>query len=85
MITEAIVKATRDFLGHDGKKFFTVCLIREGDLISTHFREGMQIRNFLRGLDDCKDWTDHDFDNNWIEIVTRAIGNESKTLPDGSR
>ena len=80
MITEEIVKATRNFLGKDGKKFFTVCLIREGSLIPVHFGPGMQVRNFLRGLEDCEGWTDHDFDNNWIEIVTRAITNESKTL-----
>ena len=77
MITEEIVQQTRKWLGHDGKKFFTICLIREGDLIKEHSWNGMQVRNFLRGLKDCKDWTDHDFDHSWIEIVTRAIGNKN--------
>lgn len=34
-----------------------------------HFREGMQIRNFMRTCEECKDWTAHDFDNYWISIV----------------
>jgi len=38
-----------------------------------HFREGMQVRNFLRGQPECKDWTDHDFDNRWKQIIIRAI------------
>lgn len=38
-----------------------------------HFREGMHIRNLLRECKDCKDWTDHDFDENWFKIADRVI------------
>lgn len=38
-----------------------------------HFREGMQVRNFLRTLPECRDWSSHDLDNNWAAIVDRAL------------
>lgn len=40
-----------------------------------HFREGMQIRNFLRSQPECITWSDHDFDNNWIKVVELCIEN----------
>ena len=46
-----------------------------------HWREGMAVRNSLRECEHCKDWTDHDFDDNWIEVVERAI--ERKESNDG--
>ena len=48
---------------------------RAGRLIPhpIHFREGMQIRNALRGSGLCEGWDDHDLDDNWAEIVERAI------------
>jgi hypothetical protein len=41
-----------------------------------HLREGMQVRNAMRQTGLCDGWDDHDFDNNWIRVVCRAI------LPD---
>lgn len=38
-----------------------------------HFREGTSVRNVLRRCEHCKDWNDHDFDNNWVEVVERVI------------
>jgi hypothetical protein len=38
-----------------------------------HFREGMQIRNWLRESGLCKDWSDHDLDNNWHRVVNKII------------
>jgi len=38
-----------------------------------HFREGMQVRNFLRGLPETGTWTDHDYDNLWAPLVTEAV------------
>ena len=38
-----------------------------------HFREGMQVRNALRSPPDCFSWGDHDFDDNWEEVVDKAI------------
>jgi hypothetical protein len=38
-----------------------------------HFREGVQVRSFMRSTKLCKDWTDHDYDNNWIDLIEKAI------------
>lgn len=38
-----------------------------------HFREGMQIRNWMRDQEECKDWTTEDFDNHWISLVETII------------
>ena len=38
-----------------------------------HFRDGMKVRNFLRGTGLCDRWSDHDFDDTWMEVVERAI------------
>lgn len=38
-----------------------------------HFREGMQVRNFLRTLPLTDHWDDHDFDNWWIPVVEAAV------------
>lgn len=38
-----------------------------------HFREGMQIRNFLRDKPECQQWTGHDFDDQWQRVVELAI------------
>lgn len=40
---------------------------------SVHFKEGMQVRNFLRSNKLCKDWTNDDFDNKWSLIVKDVI------------
>lgn len=70
---KSIVEKTSQWLGNDGKKFFTQVLLKEGDLIAVHFRQGMQVRNFLRGLEECKEWNDHDFDNNWMFIIKECL------------
>ena len=38
-----------------------------------HFREGMVIRNKLRECELCKDWSSHDFDNEWQMAVLMAL------------
>ncbi|HET6255842.1 MAG TPA: hypothetical protein VFE32_17325 [Puia sp.] len=38
-----------------------------------HLREGMQIRNFLRGLPECKTWTHEDFERGWIDVIELLI------------
>lgn len=38
-----------------------------------HLREGMQIRNWLRNREECKDWNDHDFDNNWTLVIDKVV------------
>lgn len=41
-----------------------------------HFREGMQVRNHLRTLDPCQNWSSHELDNCWTAVVERAIAQE---------
>jgi len=38
-----------------------------------HFREGMQIRNFMRRHEDCKNWNDIQFDDNWTKLIELTI------------
>lgn len=37
-----------------------------------HFREGMQVRNFLRTIFG-ETWTAHDYDNRWAALIEEAI------------
>lgn len=41
-----------------------------------HFREGMQIRNWMRGQEEFKDKDCHWLDNNWSTFTERCIENE---------
>ena len=78
-----LVEKTREWLGEDGRAFFKKCLEEHGKIDAVyeegriphavHFREGMSVRNFLRGTGLCDHWTDHDFDNSWVDIVRRAL------------
>jgi len=80
---KSLVEKVRKWLGDDGCKFFVEVLLRSGNLISIHFREGMKVRNFLRSLPECEGWDSIKLDDNWIEIVEEAIINgKRKTLPN---
>ena len=84
------VAKLRKWLGDDGRDFFTelkknfgnigTAILFEGKKVMggiphpVHFREGMQVRNFLRTLPECKDWDAHDLDNNWASLVEKALG-----------
>lgn len=46
-----------------------------------HFREGMQIRNFMREQPECKGWTDHEYDDNWVKAVEQALNYVVPPLP----
>jgi len=82
-ITDSIVEETKKWLDSDGRVFFTKMILVYGEISpvylenelphAVHFREGMQVRNFLRSLDECKDWSTDDYDNNWQNIVRKAI------------
>jgi len=38
-----------------------------------HFREGMTVRNWLRGRPETLSWSDHDYDNKWVALVEAAV------------
>jgi len=78
-----IINALRSWLGETGKKFFTWCYNKYGTVSPVydeggiphpvHFREGMQVRNYLRTLLECKDWTCEQLDDNWADLVKEAL------------
>jgi hypothetical protein len=83
IIKQSLIDKVKIYLGKEGKDYFTNLLNKYGSVSpvymtnthphSVHFNEGMQVRNFLRGCEECKDWLDHDFDNNWANIVEQSI------------
>jgi hypothetical protein len=38
-----------------------------------HFREGMQVRNWMRSQGETDGWSDHDFDDTWMLLIEKAI------------
>ena len=81
-----LIEKVRAWLGKEGKSFFKGVIEKHGNDWSTavlnkgvpphpiHFREGMTVRNFLREQEECKGWSDHDFDNRWGKVIEAAVG-----------
>lgn len=83
----SIAAKVREWLGEEGITFFNECLRDHGTVSPVlsmetamgtlphpvHFREGMQVRNFLRTLPECEGWDSHDYDNRWAGIVEEAL------------
>jgi len=86
VIPDSLVEKTKQFLGPIGIAFFigvkkdygcvNAVWNESGLPHPVHFREGMQIRNFMRGQKECEGWDDHDFDHYWVELIERCIGEE---------
>jgi len=82
-ISQDLIIKTKEWLGSEEVSFFrdlkdkysTINAVwNEGGIPhSVHFREGMQVRNFMRENGLCDDWTDHDFDDNWIRLIEEAV------------
>lgn len=82
MITDELVIAIREWLGEKGIQFFRQIKEEHGrvDAVwneggiphAVHFREGMQVRNKIREITNYS-WTDHEYDDNWVEVIERAI------------
>ena len=82
-ISDSLVNDTKTWLSDDGIAFFrdvkekhgkiNACWDEGGIPHPVHFREGMQIRNFMRGTEHCKSWDAHDFDDNWIPLIEECI------------
>lgn len=92
-ISEGLIDAMRKYLGKEGKEFFVECLTEFGEVSpvippnhklgwpsipkAVHFREGMDVRNFLRTQRECWNWPHHDLDNLWAVVVEKAIQEKS--------
>ena len=82
-IPSELIEKTKTWLGKKGKKFFLSVKGKHGTLNAcwsegdiphpVHFREGMQVRNFMRQSNMCDDWTDHDFDDNWMPLIEEVL------------
>jgi len=83
----------RRFIGPKGVRYFQILYRNYGGIPlavrlnadrkglpvhPVHFREGMQIRNFLRRQPECAEWSDHDFDDRWIDVLCAAIDRDPK-------
>lgn len=79
----------REWLGPEGSVFFSGLMQEHGTLIAVlripldggrwlpwpvHLREGMKVRNWLRGQPETKDWDAHKLDDEWANIVQKALG-----------
>jgi len=83
IIEKEIVNKTKEWLKEEGIKFFTDLKEKHGEILAVyneggiphpvHFREGMQVRNFLRGLELCKEWSAHELDDNWANLIEECI------------
>ena len=87
-ITQNIITKTKEWLEEDGIDFFTKLKEKYGSVSPVydevldngmtiphpvHFAEGRFVRNFLITLEEYKDWSQHDLDNNWSKIVEECI------------
>ena len=41
-----------------------------------HLREGIQIRNFMRGLPECKEWTQEELEKGWVLVIEKLISHK---------
>jgi hypothetical protein len=88
-ITDDLVSAVREWLGEDGINFFQSvkeshgridAIWNEGGIPhAVHFREGMEVRNFMRSTGKVDHWSCRDLDDLWIEVVEKAIEPEEIT------
>lgn len=82
MNRKELVEKLREWLGEDGINFFLSLQEKHGEDFGTavwmegriphpvHFREGMQVRNFLR---QHVDWDAIRLDEEWSDLVREAI------------
>jgi len=72
-IPTMLVIKTQQYLGDEGLTFLREVKNSEAGLISVHFNQGMQLRNFMRSSGDCQGWTDHDYDDSWMALTELCI------------
>lgn len=87
---KSLIIKVKDWLGPKGISFFRTVKLVKGSIDTAvlrtkgpipahpiHFREGMQVRNFLRSCPETANWTDHDYDDRWGAIVEEVIRREN--------
>ncbi len=96
-INPVVIDKVRVFLGYDGCAFFLMCKDEYQTVSPTwvegkgrnkithpvHLREGMEVRNFMRGLGLLNDWTDKDFDKGWMKVIEMILEDmDNKPIPE---
>ena len=95
VFSESLLTATRDWLGTEGTKFFTDLYKEYGELHvvltlvggsgppivpwSVHFKEGMQVRNFMRSREECSEMDAHSLDDQWGPLIMQALQLEAES------
>lgn len=82
-LPDGLIEKTKKWLKEDGVKHFRKLKNKYGEINTVwtengiphpvHFREGMQVRNFMRLSGLCKDWTAHELDDDWVELIEECI------------
>ena len=82
-ISKVLLDKVEFWLKENGVKHFSDILEKHGKIDAVwmdgpiphpvHFREGMQVRNFLRDQEECASWDDEDFDNNWVAVIEKIL------------
>jgi hypothetical protein len=90
---QQLAERVRAWLGRRELRWFRLLIHRHGEIPLAvrlnfkrkhipahpiHWREGMQIRNFLRRQPECAEVSHHDLEDNWRRIVERAVRAEFK-------
>ena len=82
-INPVVIDKVKNFISYDGCAFFLMCkeeyrtvsptwIEGKGRNKITHsvqLREGMAVKNFIRGLGLLNDWTEKDFDKGWVKVI----------------
>lgn len=94
-MNDEVIKRFQEWLKPKGIRYFQLLKFLKGTVYPlftfkkgkyvhpVHFREGMQIRNWMRSQLEFKDYDDHDYDNRWMELVEKAI--ERKETPESKK
>ena len=89
-----LVNKLRSWLGPKGRQFFSELYQHHGERFGSvllhdggiphpvHFREGMQVRNWLRDQKECRDWDADRFDSDWAKLVAEAIQPQKRSIFD---
>jgi hypothetical protein len=85
-----LIPAMRKWLGQNGIDFFRKLKAEHGRVDAiwdeggiphiVHFREGMQIRNYLRDVTN-RTWSVFEYDNTWVDVIEECI----KEVPEESK
>jgi hypothetical protein len=68
----------QDLIQRFGQDFGTAVWVPKGESIPyvVHFREGVDVRNWLRDQPECRDWSADRLDQMWAKLVQEALGVE---------